>query len=85
MGHDFAIIVMRNLFFISSYGIDMNVIHLLVLFEDRCHVHYLNTNVICMFVLFKHKCYVSIRIIYTQKLCQIGESFKCTLHISLFE
>jgi hypothetical protein len=47
----------------------MDVIHLFVLFEHWCHVHYLNTDVICMFVLFKHECYVSIRIIYTWKLC----------------
>jgi hypothetical protein len=33
MGHDLAIIVMQNLLFIGSYGIDMNVIHLIVLFE----------------------------------------------------
>jgi hypothetical protein len=32
MGHDLVIIVVRNLFFIGSYGIDMNVIHLFVLF-----------------------------------------------------
>jgi hypothetical protein len=28
MGHDLAIIVMQNLLFIGSYGIDTNVIHL---------------------------------------------------------
>jgi hypothetical protein len=33
MGHDLAIIVMWNMFFIGSYGININVIHLLVLFE----------------------------------------------------
>jgi hypothetical protein len=33
MGHDLTIIVVQNLLFISSYGIDMNVIHLFVLFE----------------------------------------------------
>jgi len=33
MGHDLVIIVMRNVFSIGSYGIDKDVIHLLVLFE----------------------------------------------------
>jgi hypothetical protein len=33
MGHDLAIIVVQNLFFIDFYGIYMDVIHLLVLFE----------------------------------------------------
>jgi hypothetical protein len=69
MGHDLAIIVVRNLFFISLFGIDMDVIHLLVLFEHRCCVHCLNMNVICLFVLFRHECCVSIRIVYTQKSC----------------
>jgi hypothetical protein len=58
MGHDLAIVIMRNLFFIGLYGIDMDIIYLFVLFEYRCHVHCLNTNVICLFVLFKHECYV---------------------------
>jgi hypothetical protein len=69
MGHDLAIIVVWNFLFISLYEINMNVIHLLVLFEHRCCVHCLNTNVICMFILFRHKCYVSIRIAYIRKLC----------------
>jgi hypothetical protein len=33
MDHDLAIIVMRNLFFIGLYGIDINVFHLSILFE----------------------------------------------------
>jgi hypothetical protein len=69
MGHDLAIIVMRNLFFISLYGIDMDVIHLFVLFEHQCCVHFLDTNVICLFILFKHECCMFIRVVYTQKLC----------------
>jgi hypothetical protein len=69
MGHYLAIIVVWNLLFISSYGIDTNVIHVPVLFEHRCCVHHSKTNVICMFVLFRHKRCVSIRIIYTRKLC----------------
>jgi hypothetical protein len=69
MGHNLAIIVVQNLFFIGSYGIDMDVIHLFVLFEHRRHVHRLDTNVICLFVLFKHECCVFIHIVYTRKLC----------------
>ncbi len=53
----------------SSYGIDMDVILLLVWFEHRYCVHCLNTNVICIFKLFKHKCYMSIHVVYTWKLC----------------
>jgi hypothetical protein len=69
MGRDLVIIVMQNLLFIGLYGIDMNVIHLLVLFEHQCLVRCLDTNGICMFVLFKHKCCMSICVVYTQKLC----------------
>jgi len=50
MGHDLAIIVMRNLLFIGWYGINTDVIHLLVLFEHSYPVHRLNINVICLFV-----------------------------------
>jgi len=67
MGHDSIINVMRNLFFISSYGIDMDVIHLLVLFEHRCHLHCLNMNVICLFILFRNECCMSICVVYTRK------------------
>jgi hypothetical protein len=69
MGHDLAIIVMRNYFFISLYGININVINLLVLFEHWCHMHCLNTNVICMFVLFRHRCCMSICVVHTWKSC----------------
>jgi hypothetical protein len=58
-----------NFFFIGSYGIDTDVIHLFVLFEHQCRVHYLNMNVICLFLLFKHECCVCVHIVYTQKLC----------------
>jgi hypothetical protein len=64
MGFNLAIIVVQNLLFIGLYEINVNVIHLLVLFEHRCYVHCLDTNVICMFVLFRHKCCVSIHIVY---------------------
>jgi hypothetical protein len=69
MGHDLAIIVMWNFFFMNLYGIDMDVIHLFVLFEHECYVHCLDSNVICLFILFKHKCCMFIRVIYTQNLC----------------
>jgi len=69
MGHNLIIIVVWNLFFISLYGIDMNVIHLFVLIEPQCCAHYLNTNVICLFILFKHKCCMSIHVVYTWKFC----------------
>jgi hypothetical protein len=62
MVHKLAIIVVQNLLFIGSYEINTNVIHLLVLFEHRCHV---NMNIICLFVLFKHKCCMSIYVVYT--------------------
>jgi hypothetical protein len=68
MGHDLVIIVVRNLFFIGSYGINMDVIHLFVLFELWYHVYFLDTNVICLFVSFKHKCCMSIHVVYTWKL-----------------
>jgi hypothetical protein len=69
MGHNLVIIVVRNLLFIGSCGIDIDVIHLLVLFEHQFHVYCLNTNVICMFLLFKHRCCMLIHVIYTQKSC----------------
>jgi hypothetical protein len=64
MGQNLVIIVVQNLFIISSYEMDTNVIHLFVLFEYQFHVHCVNTNVICLFV-FKHGCCVSIHVIYT--------------------
>jgi hypothetical protein len=69
MGHDLAIIVMQFFIFISLYGIDMDVIHLFVLFEHQCCVHCLDTNVICLFILFKHECCMFIRVVYTKNLC----------------
>ncbi len=65
MGHNLAIIIVQNLFFIGSCGIGMDVIRLLVLFKHQCCVYSLNTNVICMFVLFRQKCSMSIHVIYT--------------------
>ncbi len=68
MGHKLAIIVMWNMFF--SYGIDMNVIHLLVLIEHQYDANYLNTNfILCLFVLFGHKCWIFILVVYTWKSC----------------
>jgi hypothetical protein len=69
MGHDLTIIVVQIFFFIGSYEIDINVIHQLILFEQRCCVHYLNMNVICLFVLFIHECCMSIHIVYIWKSC----------------
>jgi hypothetical protein len=56
MGHNLAIIVVWNLFFIGLYGINIDVIHLLVLFEHWYCAHCLDTNVICLFVFFKQGC-----------------------------
>jgi len=67
MGHDLAIIVVWNLLFIGSYGINTNVIHLLVLFKHWYHAHCLDTNVICLFILFKHGCCMFICVVYTRK------------------
>ncbi len=69
MGHELVIIIMQNFLFIGLYGIDTDVIHLLVLFEHQCHVYCLDMNVICIFVLFEHKCCVFICIVYTRKSC----------------
>ncbi len=69
MGHNLTIIVMWNLFFIGSYGIDMDVIHLLILFEHQNHAHCLDTNVTSLFVLFIHGCCMFIYVVYTLKLC----------------
>jgi hypothetical protein len=55
MGQDLTTVIMRNLLFIGFYGINMNVIHLFVLFKHRCCVHCLDTNFVCLFVLFTHK------------------------------
>ncbi len=69
MGLDLAIIVVQNLLFIGSYGINTNVMNLLILFEHQCCAHCLNMNVICIFVLFKHGCCMSIHVVYTRKSC----------------
>jgi len=65
-------LVIIEFFFIGSYGIDTNVIHLLELFEHRCHVHCLYMNVICLFVLFKQGYRMSI--CHTSKYFEV---FKC--------
>jgi len=69
MGHNFAIIVVRNFLFIGSYGINTYVIHLLVLFDHQYHVHCLDTNVIYLFILFRHRCYKFICVVYRWKSC----------------
>jgi hypothetical protein len=65
MGQDLPIIIVQNLLFIGLYGINMNVTHLLVLFEHQRLVHCLNINIICLFILFKQKCYMFIHVVYT--------------------
>jgi hypothetical protein len=69
MGHNLAIIVMWNLFFIGFYGIMWMSFIYLYCFEHRCCVHCLDTNVICLFILFKHRCCMSVCVVYTWKLC----------------
>jgi hypothetical protein len=65
-GHDLTIIVVRNLLFIGSYGIDPNVTHLLVSFAHQycahcfdmnviCISYCLNADVVCLYVLFTHE------------------------------
>jgi hypothetical protein len=83
MGHNMAIIVVQNLLFIGSYGIDTNVIYLLVLFKHWCHSHCLNTNIMCLFVLFKYKCYMSIWFFYTRKSCTLFSCLKNAWHSCL--
>ncbi len=50
MGHNLIIIVVQNLFFKGSDGVNTYVIHLFVLFEHRYHVHCLNITITCLFV-----------------------------------
>jgi hypothetical protein len=69
MGHDLTIIVVWNLFFISSYGINTNVNQLFILFEHWYCAHCLDTNVKCLFVLFRHGCCIFIHDVYTWKSC----------------
>ncbi len=68
MGHNLVIIVMQILFFIGSYGIDMDVIHLFILFEHQCHANCLDTNFICLFILFRHECCM-LFMLFTHKSC----------------
>jgi hypothetical protein len=82
MGHELTIIVTWNLFLTCSYGTNINVIHLLVLFEHWYCAHCLYTNVICLFVLFKHKYCIYIHVVYTWKsciglLCLYNEQHSC--------
>jgi hypothetical protein len=69
MAHNLIIIVVQKNKIISLYGIDIDVIHLLVLFEHQCYAHCLNTNIICLIVLFKHEYCMSIHVVYKQKSC----------------
>jgi hypothetical protein len=56
IGHNLAIIVVRNLFFIGSYGIymSMSFIYLYYLNIDvKCTLF--KHNIICLFMLIRHK------------------------------
>jgi hypothetical protein len=66
MGHDLEIIVVWNLFFIGLYGLNIDVIHLFVLFKPWCHAHCLNMNVMCLFIWFRHICWC-LFVLFTQK------------------
>jgi hypothetical protein len=44
----------------------MDVIHLLILFEHRCHVHCLDMNVICLFI-FLHTDVACLFVLFTHK------------------
>jgi len=80
MGHNLPIIVLQNIFFIGSYGINTNVIHLLILFEYWYHSHCLNTNIMCLFILFKYKCYMFICFVYTKNSCTLFSCLKNAQH-----
>ncbi len=62
MGHDLVIIIVQNIYFIGLYAIDINIIHLFVLFKYRYCAHCLDINIIYLFLLFT--CFS-----YTQLLC----------------
>jgi hypothetical protein len=89
MGHNLAIILVRNSLFIGLYRINMDVIHLLVLLEHWYCAQCLDTNVICLFVLFKHKCCMSICVVYTWKsytwlLCLKNARHPCSTNTNLW-
>jgi hypothetical protein len=63
LGNNLRILIVQNLFFIDSYCLKMNVVHLFILSKHKCNGHYLNMNVICLFILYKHRCYMSICIV----------------------
>jgi hypothetical protein len=83
MGHDLAILIVQNLLFIGLYGIDTNVIHLLVLFEHWCRVHCLDTNVMCLFILFRYRCCMSIHVVYIRKSCTLFSCLNNARHLCL--
>ncbi len=58
LGHNLTIVVMiiRILFSIGLYYLNMNVIHLFVLFKHRYHAHCLEMDNVCLFILYRHKC-----------------------------
>ncbi len=56
LGHNLTIVVMIiwNLFSIGLYYLNMNVIHLFVLFRHRYHAHCLEMDNVCLFILYRH-------------------------------
>jgi hypothetical protein len=63
LGNNLRILIAQNLFFIGSYCLNVNVVHLFTLSKHKCNGHYLNMNVICLFILYRHRCYMSICIV----------------------
>ncbi len=69
--------------------IDMDVIHLLGVFEHWYHANYLDMNFICLFVSFTHKCCISIHVVYTRKswtqlLCLNNARHLCLNNMNLW-
>ncbi len=55
LNHKLVTIVMQNVCSIESYYLDMNIIHLFILFRHGCYIHYLHKNVIHTFMLCRHQ------------------------------
>jgi hypothetical protein len=70
MGHDLTIIFMQNLVFIGSYGIDLNIVHIFVFFEHRCHSHCLTPNsvpicIVYTWMLYVYSCHLHMKVVHT--------------------
>jgi len=55
LNHKLVTIVMQNVCSIESYYLDMNIIHLFVLFRHGCYIHCLHKNVMHTFMLCRHQ------------------------------